>query len=310
MELRHLRYFVAVAEELNFCRAAERLRVAQPPLSLQVRHLEDELGAPLFNRVKRRLVLTPAGQTLLDDARRLLTEAEGVKRRVREVARGQAGRLAIGYVGTAMYDLLPGAMRLFRQHYARVELSLDEMSTAAQVQALRRGQVQLGLLRPPISDETLETEDLVQERLMVVLPEKHPLCRKSHVRLAELEHESFILCSADFEPSLHRCYLDLLKRAGFEPRILQEVAQLQTQLGLVAAGLGVSLVPSAATYLPRPGVVYREISGPQITLPKSAAWVKGFTSPQLEGFLVAMRQTAAYLHHSPLSVITEVPLRA
>lgn len=310
MELRHLRYFVAVAEELNFCRAAERLRIAQPPLSLQVRHLEDELGAPLFNRVKRRLMLTPAGHTLLNDARRLLTDAEGVKRRVREVARGQTGQLAIGYVGTAMYDLLPGAMRLFRERFARVEISLEEMSTAAQVQALRRGQIQLGLLRPPLNDEALETEDLLQERLMIALPEKHPLGRKSHIRLGELEQESFILCSAACEPSLHHCYLDLLKQAGYEPRIVQEVTHLQTQLGLVAAGLGVSLVPSAVTCLSRPGVVYREVRCPQVILPKSAAWVKGVASPQLEGFLVAMRQTAAHLHHSPFSLVAEAPLHA
>ena len=310
MELRHLRYFVAVAEELNFCRAAERLRIAQPPLSLQIRHLEEELSAPLFNRVKRRLVLTPAGQMLLDEARRLLKDTEVVKRRVREVARGQTGRLAIGYVGTAMYDLLPGAMRLFRQHHAGVEVSLEDMSTAAQVQALRRGQIQLGLLRPPINDETVEIEDLVQERLMVALPEKHPLARKSHVRLAELAQESFVLCSAEFEPSLHRCYLELLKRAGFEPRIAQEVTHLQTQLGLVAAGIGVSLVPSAVTHLPRPGVVYREASCPQVLLPKSAAWIKGSTSPQLEGFLAAMRQTAADLSNSALSLMSDVSLRA
>lgn len=310
MELRHLRYFVAVAEELNFCRASERLRIAQPPLSLQIRHLEEELGAPLFNRVKRRLVLTPAGLALLEDARRMLEDAERAKRRVREVARGQAGRLAIGYVGTAMYDLLPDAVRLFRERHARVELSLEDMSTAAQVQALRRGQIQLGLLRPPINDDALETEDLVQESLMVALPEKHPLCRKSHVRLADLAQESFVLCSADFEPSLHRCYLELLKRAGFEPRIVQEVTHLQTQLGLVAAGIGVSLVPSAVTYLPRPGVVYRVASCPQVMLPKAAAWVKGFGSPQLEGFLAAMRQTAARLHNSPLSLVAEMPLRA
>ena len=310
MELRHLRYFVAVAEELNFCRAAERLRIAQPPLSLQIRHLEDELGAPMFNRVKRRLVLTPAGQTLLEEARRLLKESEAVKRRVREVARGQTGRLAIGYVGTAMYDLLPDAVRLFRQRHTGVELFLEDMSTAAQVQALRRGQIQLGLLRPPINDDAVETEDLVQERLLVALPENHPLCRKSHVRLAEMAEEPFVLCSAEVEPSLHRCYVDLLKSAGFEPRIVQEVTHLQTQLGMVAAGVGVSLVPSAVTYQTRPGVMYRELNCPQVMLPKSAAWIKGFSSPALEGFLAAMRQTAARLHDSPLSLIEKVPLSA
>ncbi len=310
MELRHLRYFVAVAEELNFCRAADRLRIAQPPLSLQIRNLEDELGAPCFYRVKRRLVLTPAGETLLEEARNLLANAETVKRRVREVAKGQVGRLSIGYVGTAMYDLLPGAVRLFRQRHPAIELLLDEMSTAAQIQALRRGQIQLGLLRAPVNDDCLETEELVQESLMVALPDKHPLCVKPYVRLADLSQESFVICGAAFEPTLHRYYLDLLQHAGFEPRIAQEVSHLQTQLGLVAACVGVSLVPSSVAYSTRPGVVFREVNGPQVMLSKSAEWVKGSATPQLLTFLAAARQTAARLPHSPLALVAATPLSA
>ena len=310
MELRHLRYFVAVAEELNFCRAAERLHIAQPPLSLQIRHLEEELHTALFDRVKRRLVLTAAGQSMLEDARRLLGDAEKAKHRARAAARGQTGRLAIGYVGTAIYDLLPDAVRLFRQRHASVELSLEDMSSAAQVQALRRGQIQLGILRPPINDDTIETEDFVQERLMVALPERHALSGHSHVRLTDLMKESFVQCAASVEPSLHRCYLDLLKRASFEPCVLQEVTHLQTQLGLVAAGMGVSLVPSGVMNLPRPGVVYREVSGPQVMLPKSVAWMKGISSPQLEGFLSAIRQTASRQHESTLSVVPKASLSA
>jgi DNA-binding transcriptional LysR family regulator len=303
MELRHLRYFVAVAEELNFCRAAERLRIAQPPLSLQIRHLEEDLGAPLFNRVKRRLVLTPAGQTLLEESRRLLGDAEGVKRRVRQVARGEAGRLTIGYVGTAMYDVLPQSVRSFRERFPSVELALEEMSSAAQVHALRRGQIQLGVLRPPVNDEALESEDIVQESLMVALPENHRLCDKSHLRLTDLAGEAFVICSAEFEPSLYRCYTSLLKQSGFEPRIVQEVTHLQTQLGLVAAGMGVTLVPSSVARLPRPGIVYREASCPQVMLPKAAVWIKGLDSPQLKAFLAALRQTATHLQAAPLSIV-------
>ncbi len=303
MELRHLRYFVAVAEELNFCRASERLRIAQPPLSLQIRNLEDELAAPLFYRVKRRLVLTPAGETLLEEARKLLADSEGVKRRVREVAAGRAGRLVVGYVGTAMYDLLPDAVRLFRQRHSTVELLLEEMSTATQSQALRRGAIQLGLLRPPIIDDTLEIENLVQESLLVALPDKHPLCAKPFLRLTDLATEGLVICSAAFEPTLHRFYLDLFKHAGIEPRIAQEVTHLQTQLGLVAAGVGVSLVPSSVAYSPRPGVVFREVSGPQVALQKSAAWVKGSATPALLGFLAAVRQIAARLNQAPLELV-------
>lgn len=310
MELRHLRYFVAVAEELNFCRAAERLRIAQPPLSLQIRNLEDELGAPLFYRVKRRILLTPAGETLLEEARRLLAGAEDTRRRVGEVARGRVGRLMVGYVGTAMYDLLPDAVRLFRQHHPTIELLLDEMSTAAQITALRQGQIQLGLLRPPVEDDCLETEELVRENLMIALPERHPLCGKTHIRLQDLSQEAFVLCGAAFEPTLHRRYLDLLRHAGFEPRIAQEVTHLQTQLGLVAAGVGVSLVPSSTAFASRPGVVYREVSGPQVTLPKSAAWIRGFSTLPMMSFLKVVRQTAAHLQHPPLALVASSPMRA
>lgn len=303
MELRHLRYFVAVAEELNFCRAADRLRIAQPPLSLQIRNLEDELRAPLFYRVKRRIVLTPAGETLLEEARRLLAGAETIRRRVGEVARGQVGRLAIGYVGTAMYDLLPDAVCLFRQRHPTIELLLDEMSTATQVAALRQGQIQMGLLRTPVTDDCVETEEMVRESLMVALPEKHPLCSKTHIRLHDLSQEAFVICGAAFEPTLHRCYLDLLRHAGFEPRIVQEVTHLQTQLGLVAASVGVSLVPSSTAFSSRPGVVFREVSGPQVMLPKSLAWIKGFSTPPMLNFLAAVRQTAARLNHAPLALV-------
>ena len=136
----------------------------------------------------------------------------------------------------------------------------------------------------------------------MALPQEHRLCRKSHIRLSDLVDESFVLCSADFEPSLHRCYLELLKNAGVYPRIVQEVSHLQSQLGLVAAGVGVTLVPSSVTNFTRPGVQYREANCPQVMLPKVAAWIKGIASPQLLGFLAALRQIGARLHGAPLAV--------
>jgi DNA-binding transcriptional LysR family regulator len=177
------------------------------------------------------------------------------------------------------------------------------MSSAAQVHALRRGQIQLGLMRAPVNDEALEAEEIVQESLMVALPENHLLCDKSHLRLTDLAGEAFVICSAEFEPSLYRCYTSLLKQAGFEPRILQEVTHLQTQLGLVASAMGVTLVPSSVARLPRPGIVYREVSCPQVMLPKAAAWIKGLDSPHLKAFLAALRQTATHLQAAPLSIV-------
>jgi DNA-binding transcriptional LysR family regulator len=298
MELRHLRYFVVVAEELNFCRAAERLRIAQPPLSVQIRHLEEELGVQLFYRVKRRITLSPAGEVLFSQARRLLREAEQIADQVREAASGKTGSLSIGFVGTAMYDILPGALRIFRSAFPKIQLNLEDIHSSHQVQALQRRKIDVGFTRPPVRDAFLETEEVVRERLMVALPQKHRFRDRSEIALAELADEPFLICSTNCEPGLHELYMGLIQDAGFRPRVVQEATHIQTQVGLVAAGVGICLVPSSATGLQQSSVVYRPLSVPQTSLTKLMVWRKGPCPVHLTGFLGAVRQAAALLRTS------------
>jgi DNA-binding transcriptional LysR family regulator len=295
MELRHLRYFVVVAEELNFCRAAERLRIAQPPLSVQIRHLEEELGVQLFYRVKKRITLSPAGEVLFSQGRRLLREAEQIAAQVREAASGKTGSLSIGFVGTAMYDILPGALRIFRSAFPKIQLNLEDIPSGHQIQALQRRKIDVGLACPPVQEAFLETEEVVSEKLMVALPEKHRFRNRSEIDLAELADEPFLICSTNCEPGLNKLCLGLIQDAGFRPRIVQEATHIQTQVGLVAAGVGVCLVPSSAAGLQQAGVVYRPLGVPQTNLAKLMAWRKGPCPVHLTGFLGAVRQAAALL---------------
>ena len=298
MELRHLRYFVVVAEELNFCRAAERLRIAQPPLSVQIRHLEEELGVQLFYRVKRRITLSPAGEVLFGQARRLLREVEQIADQVREAASGKTGSLSIGFVGTAMYDILPGALRIFRSAFPKIQLNLEDIHSGHQIQALQRRKIDVGFTCPPVQDVFLETEEVVRERLMVALPERHRFRERTEIALADLADEPFRMCSINREPGLHKFYLGLIQDAGFRPRVVQEATHIQTQVGLVAAGVGISLVPSSAASLQQAGVVYRPLSVPQASLSKLMVWRKGPCPVHLTGFLGAVRQAAALLRTS------------
>jgi DNA-binding transcriptional LysR family regulator len=298
MELRHLRYFVLVAEELNFCRAAERLRIAQPPLSVQIRHLEEELGVQLFYRIKRRITLSPAGEVLFGQARRLLREAEQIADQVREAASGKTGSLSIGFVGTAMYDILPRALRIYCSAFPKIQLNLEDIHSGHQIQALRRRKIDVGFIRPPLQDTCLEAEEVVREKLMVALPEKHRFRDRTEIALADLADEPFLICSMSGEPDLHNFYLDLIQDAGFRPRVVQEATHIQTQIGLVAAGVGISLVPSSAVGLQQAGVVYRPLSVPQASLAKLLVWRKGPCPIHLNGFLGAVRQAAALLRTS------------
>jgi DNA-binding transcriptional LysR family regulator len=295
MELRHLRYFVVVAEELNFCRAAERLRIAQPPLSVQIRHLEEELGVQLFYRVKRRIKLSPAGEVLFSQGRRLLREAEQIADQVREAASGKTGSLSIGFVGTAMYDVLPGALRIFRSAFPQIQLHLEDSHSSHQIQALTSGKIDIGFVRPPVRETALEAEEVVNETLMVALPERHRFRDRSEIALAELAKEPFLMCPPKFEPGMHELYMELIQDAGFRPRVVQEATHIQTQVGLVAAGVGICLVPSSVTRLRRSGVVYRPIHTPQVNLTKLMVWRKGPCPAHLTGFLGAVRQAAALL---------------
>ena len=284
MELRHLQYFVAVAEELHFGRAAQRLNMAQPPLSQQIRHLEEELGVQLFQRTRRHVELTDAGQAFLQEARLTLAQAEHAVKIARQAGRGEIGKLTIGFVGSATYEALPSIIRNFQERYPDVELILRELTTTQQVHALHDKRIHIGILRPPINDDTLVLETLIKEPIVLALPENHPLSRQSSLTVEALAHEHFILFPRHLGPGLYDQIIGLCQQAGFSPQVTQEAIQMQTILGLVATGLGIALIPASAQHLRCTGVIYRRLDT-NIYVELAMAWRKDDASPVLQAFL-------------------------
>lgn len=285
MEFRHLRYFVAVAEELHFGRAAERLYIVQPALSKQVASLEEELGVRLLNRTKRRVRLTEAGRVFFEEARQILEKAEGAAEAARRAARGQIGRLAIGFIGPATYSILPGVLKAYRERYPDVELALHEWTTTEQIKRLHSGFIQVGFVRLPVDDGALILEPVVREPVMVVLPEDHAQVTRDEVPLSELANDPFILIPRHREPGLHDQYIILCHQAGFIPKVVQEANRIQTIVGLVASGMGVSFAPASTQNLQRPGVVYRPLKESSLKLEMAVARRREDVSPVMQAFL-------------------------
>lgn len=287
MELRHLRYFVALGEELNFTRAAERLHIAQPPLSQQIRQLEQELGVTLLQRDSRPVRLTEAGALFLDRARALLASLEVAVADTRRIGRGQAGRLAIGFVGSAMFVGLPDIIRSYRETCPDVELVLDEMLAAEIAKALRQRRIDIGFARPALLPESgFVQRMLLEEPYVAALPHDHPLAGRNEIALAELSEERFILYPASPEPTVTGLIIAACLAAGFTPRIAQEVLHLQTAIGLVAAGAGVSLVPlGAARGQTGRSIAYISLDSPAVMAPLAVTWREGDVSPTLRPFL-------------------------
>jgi DNA-binding transcriptional LysR family regulator len=292
MELRHLRYFVAVAEELHFGRAAERVRIAQPPLSQQIRRLEGELGVQLFDRTKRRVELTHAGRAFLREARQTLAGAEQAVRAAQQASRGEVGELAVGFVGSATYHIVPLALKTFRQRFPKVELVLEELSPTEQVERLRLGEIQVGFFRSVSDDEALKFEWILEERLVMALPETHPLARQKGVHLAKLSQDSFVLFPRAIGPGFYDLIVSQCRRAGFSPRVALEASNMQTIVSLVAAGLGVALVPASCQNFRRVGVMYKAIREPGPKAKMAVAWRRGDRSPVLHAFLDVVREVA------------------
>jgi len=288
MELRHLRYFLAVAEELHFGRAATRVRIAQPPLSQQIRHLEQELGVALFNRTKRRVELTPAGRALLEHARQILAESERAKRVAQRAGRGEIGRLAIGFVSSADLDILPRVLRVWRERFPDVEVELHALLTAAQVDALRRERIDLGFIRLPTDETSLVVQSIQHEPLVAALPEGHRLARCARVRLADLASDTMLLFPRHTAPGYYDVFISACRRAGFTPRMLHP-GSMQTNLALVSAGLGVSLMPASIRNLRRIGVVYRPLAPPVPHVEMAMAYRREDPSPILAAFLETVR---------------------
>jgi DNA-binding transcriptional LysR family regulator len=292
MELRHLRYFVTVAEELHFGRAAERLFIAQPPLSQQIQQLERELGVELLARTSRRVRLTAAGQAFLPEARQILARVETAALTAQRAARGATGTLSIGFVASATYDVLPDVLRRFRVQYPDVELLLSELNAAEQAQALRDKAINIGFARPAISEVGWAVESVVQEPFVAALPAQHSLAvSKEAVPLAQLAVEPFISFPPDPKPSYADLVQALCAWAGFVPRVAQEVREMQTALSLVAAGLGIALVPASVQNLRRRGVVYRPLTDVSATTELSVVYRADDLSSVLQVFLEVIRNS-------------------
>ncbi|MBV8220064.1 MAG: LysR family transcriptional regulator [Solirubrobacterales bacterium] len=262
MELRQLRYFVAVAEELHFRRAAERLHISQPPLSQQIRSLEDELGFALLVRTRRRVDLTAAGEAFLRDARSILGELEGAVTTARRIDAGQTGRLRVGFVGSALLSLVPGTVERFRSSRPGVAIELRERSTVDQLRAVSAGVIDVGLVRPPIEDESgLRAATVLRERTVAALPAAHPLAALARVPLRRLAVEPLVLFPRAQAPGFHDLLIGALADTGTGPHVIQYAPEMLTIIGLVAAGTGVSLVPASVSRLALDGVAYRPVTG-------------------------------------------------
>ncbi len=292
MELRHLRYFVAVAEELHFGRAAERLFMAQPPLSQQIRQLEQEIGVRLFERTNRRVQLTAAGQVFLAEARTILARVEEAVRKAQRASRGEAGWFGVGFVASVTYDVLPPILRRFRELYPDVELVLLELASGEQGQALRDKRIHLSLARLPTPEAGIVLETLAQDPLLAAFPASHRLATRKAVKLPELAAEPFLLFPPHAESSYAEFVIHLCEQAGFTPRIVQTTGEIQTAISLVAAGIGITLVPAAMQNLRREGVVYRPIVQPTPTVDLTMAYRENDPSPILPHFLEIARTTA------------------
>jgi DNA-binding transcriptional LysR family regulator len=293
LELRQLRYFVTVAEELHFGRAAERLHMTQPPLSQTIAALEETLGAPLFLRNRRQVALTVAGAALLPEARRLLEGAAGLPALVRRAAAGESGRLALSFVTPADYSVLPPLLRDYSAVYPNVQLILQESTTDLQVDDLLRERIDAGLIIPPLSEKAqaqLDYIDLLEEPLVLCAPAGVLPDGGTPIDLKTLRLLPLIIFPRKSAPSLYDAILSCFHEAGLSPEIGQEAIQMQTIVSLVSAGMGLALVPQSVSNLMRPGVEYRALAGPTPLVELGLAWRRDNASPVLRGFLELLRK--------------------
>ena len=293
MELRHLRYFRAVAEELHFGRAAERLHIAQPPLSQQIRQLERELGVELLVRSTRRVDLTPAGDAYLRRAVAILDAVDDAGRQAQRVADGDEGRLSIGCVGSATYSLLPRLVRALREALPGVDVSVrGEMLAPAQITALLAGEIDLALLRPPVEQPGVRTETVRRDRLIAALPDSHRLADRDAVDVGDLRDEEFVAHAGHGRSVMHSLLNAVCADAGFVPRIRHDVQETSTLVTLVAAGLGVAIVPEPTAALDIAGVCYRPLRPAGLGVDLAAAYAGDAASPLLLNVLSVLREVA------------------
>lgn len=290
MDLRHLRYFIAVAEELHFGRAALKLGIAQPPLSQQIRALEHEIGLTLLQRTKRRVQLTEPGRVFLEAARAALDSVERAVEAARHAGRGQVGRLVVGFVPWADFTDFPRMVKTFGERHPDVQLELDNLSVPEQLAALRAGRMDVGFVRPPVSDTTFLTEHVLSEPIVVVFPVGHRLGKLRRVPIVDLAGEPCILLARRRAPAYYDHIAGLCRAGGLILEAKQEVEHPQTLIALVAAGLGISLVPGSFAAATRRGVTHRSLDTPGSALQTIVAWRRDDPSPLVGEFLTVVRE--------------------
>lgn len=285
LELRHLRYFVAVAEELHFGRAARRLGIAQPPLSQQIQRLEQVVGVRLFERTSRRVQLTDGGATLLVEARRVLAAATEAFEATRRAGRGELGELRVAFAATVMFLALPEVIREFRGRYPGVHLDLREMPTGPQLAGIKAGEIDIGFVREPRPDPELEIVTVMREPLRIAVNKSHPLAARPTIAVRHLAEEPFVLFPEELAPGLYAQVLGLCRAAGFTPRVVEESRELYTSVSLVEAGIGVSILPASVEKLGWRGVRYRPIPSASAETRIAAAWRKDRARPVVQAFM-------------------------
>jgi len=294
VELRQLRYFMAIAEEGNFSRAAERLHVSQPPLSTQIKSLEDELGVRLLTRTNRGVALTPAGSVFYEETRAVLARLEHARGQALRADRGDIGMLSVGFVSIADYGILPPALKHFRARFPLVEVQLHELTTDAQLRELRAARLDLGIALAPVDEPELEFERLLREELVLAAPAGHPAVKgNSAVDLRALAKESFIIPPRDVAPGLYDLIISHCHASGFAPRITQHARQMQTVVGLVSSAMGFALVPSSVRNLKRTGVQYRLLRGRAAVVELGILRRRDAKSAVRDRFADVLRKTAS-----------------
>jgi DNA-binding transcriptional LysR family regulator len=294
-DLWQLRYFIAVAERLHFGRAAEALHISQPPLSRAIRALEQRVGVALLARTRRRVELTPAGERLLDEARRITGQLERLVLELRALAAGEQGRLRIGFVSLADYGVLPGLLKAYKAARPGVRLALREMLSPEQALALAAGELDFGLLLPPVTGSAgLEHIVVQRERFVAALASRHPLARaRGKLAVSVLAGEPFVMVPREIAPGLYDIVSALAQRAGFSLNVAQEAIQMQTVVSLVSSGLGVAIVPASVANLGRRGVIYREIADAHPRLDLWLAWPRRALGTAGHEFLAHARRLCA-----------------
>ncbi|XLZ70017.1 LysR family transcriptional regulator [Massilia sp. SR12] len=293
IELRQLRYFATVAEELHFGRAARRLHMTQPPLSQTIMALEQLLGAPLFERNRRGVTLTAAGAALLPEAQRLLQQAAGLPELVQRAATGASGRLSLAFVSSADYSVLPPSLRAYRAEYPQVEITLKEATSDLQLDDLLEGRVDAGLLIPPLPDRARQELDylpVLREPLVLAAPSGLPALAAASVDVRALAGIPLIIFPRHISPALYDAILSVFRDAGITPEVGQEAIQMQTIVSLVSAGMGIALVPQSVSNLRRPGVEYLPLVQSTPLVETGLAWRRDNASPVLRGFLQLMKK--------------------